>query len=73
MRLKKKMELKISSVIVIFLFSLGAATYIGAFLEEARTGEPFYVMLTTLGALLTISATFAAILSEWLGKSKEVK
>jgi len=61
------MELKLSTVIVIALFVLGAATYVGALFEESRTGEPFYVMLTTAGALLTIAATFAAIILEWLG------
>ena len=60
------MELKLSTVVVICLFALGVGTYTWALYEESVTGEPFYIMLSTLGALLTISATFGAIVHDWL-------
>lgn len=61
------MMLNLVSVIIIVLFSGGMFTYFYALIEEGRKGAPFYTILATFGALLSISATFAAIIAGWLG------
>lgn len=63
-----KIELKISTVIVISLFVLGMGSYVWALFQEELTREPFYITLSIFGALLTITATFGAIISDWLNK-----
>jgi hypothetical protein len=57
----------LASLVIILLFAGGGFTYIVALYEEHKTKAEFYLTLTTLGALLTITATFAAIIATWLG------
>jgi hypothetical protein len=61
------MILNLASVIIIFLFSGGMITYFYALIEEGRSAAPHYMKLATGGALLSIAATFAAIIAGWLG------
>lgn len=62
------MKLNLVSVIIIVLFAGGMFTYAYAIIEEGISRAPFYTMLATCGALLSIAATFAAIIAGWLGQ-----
>jgi len=61
------MKLNFATVIIIMLFTIGMATYCYALIEEGISGAPYYMKLATAGALLTITATFGAIIAGWLG------
>lgn len=61
------MILNLVSAIIIFLFSGGMITYFYALIEEGLKGTPFFMVLAVGGAALSIAATFAAIIAQWLG------
>jgi hypothetical protein len=47
--------------LICFLFGMGVFTYAMALLDEAEKQAPYYVKLGTWGAMLSISATFLAV------------